>query len=150
MAFGRFTQWIGDTVGSVFENEDENNKVPEDVAQNVNNHDNRIDDKNPNRTTSDEGASNQDSGPGLWSQLMQILPDFSKSDEVTRNPDIRVEDVSTCNKTINDKHINGKIRIEYDEYLDSATEASDSGTYTSDGKSMVYIPMITEEMCICL
>ena len=136
MAFGRFTQWIGDTVGSVFENEDENNKVPEDATQNVNNHDNKVDDKNPKRTTNDEGAmaDNQDSGPGLWGQLMQILPDFAKSDEVTQNPDIQVEDVSICNKTNNDRHINGKMRIEYDEYLDSATEASDSGTYTSDGK----------------
>ncbi|XP_072031832.1 synaptotagmin-16-like isoform X5 [Amphiura filiformis] len=114
MAFGRFTEWVGETVGSVFENEDENKKVLSDATSNDNG--DKETKNNDRRTTKD---NEEDNGPGLWGTLMQILPDFVKSEDETKKDEV--------SKTMPNGH---PIRIELDE-CDSGTEASDSGAYTS-------------------
>ncbi len=82
------------------------------------------------RTTSDKNDETKETG--LWNTFIQILPDFIKPEEETKSAAAPADVKQGL-------HLNGNsIRIELDE-CDSATEASDSGAYSTssaytDGK----------------
>ena len=129
MAFGRFTLWIGETVDSVFKEEDENKVQGSDNEEQTN----LLNGRTKQRRDSETNGVSETEGQGLFS--MFGLDSLFKKQPVDNGKETN-EELEEVDDYLG-RNDYCKIRFEYDDYSTTCTEteASDSGAYMSEGRN---------------